>query len=141
VRGISVKIEFLQTGSQDCPLIRLFGTDSSEFQALHDALAQLASGAMITCELTKVPGIGAISDCRLVLDVSARDEGVSQSTPTDFRWGLTSESWGLAAGLAEPFATTPRTDTFQWLAGGEAQYGLNVGNIAVLISCSVDGRW
>jgi hypothetical protein len=91
--------------------------------------------------LTKVPGIGAVSDCRLVLDVSALDEGVSQSTPSDFRWGLTRETWDLAAGLAEPFAITPRTDTFQWLAGGEAQYGLNVGSIAVLISYSADGRW
>jgi hypothetical protein len=139
--GISMKIEYLEKGSPDCPLIRLFGTDSSEFRALHEAFLRLASGAVKTCELQKIAGLRAVSDCTHILEASARNEGVSQSIANEFRWKLTREMWRIAAGLTEPFVSDPQADAFQWLGGPEARHGLDVGGIAVLTSHSADGRW
>ena len=63
-----MQIEFIESGSQDCPLIRIFDGSSSEYRCLHDALEQLASGEPSTAVLNELPGFRPIN-CNLTARV------------------------------------------------------------------------
>ena len=137
-----MKIEFLEDGSDDCPLIRVYGTDPAEFSSFHGTaqhLAQMESGSSLLQELT---GFRGVSGCTLTLLSGARDIGVSRiGTSLNFEWTLTSGKWLLVAGLIEPFLIMRREGAHQWLCGREARYGLDIGGIAILIVNSRSGIW
>jgi len=51
-----MKIEFLKEGSQDCPLIRIFGNDPSSAAQLALAFRQLANGQAKEVAIHEIPG-------------------------------------------------------------------------------------
>jgi hypothetical protein len=137
-----VQIDFLEEGSEDCPLIRLYGVEASQFAILHEAILSLATGAQEECPLHEVPGFRALSGCKLKLLLSSADAGIRRiGRNLDFEWRLTPTRWFVVAGLVEPFAQRVDQGSSQWLSGKEARHGLDLGDISVLLSCSVDGRW
>ena len=136
-----VQIEFLETGSADCPLVRIYGTEADEFAALLDVLRNVATAEDKSTTLHDLPRFNAVSGCQLRIAASSQDIGVRQGVGMDFGWTMTPPKWLLVAGLVEPFASSPKIGEFQWLAGPEARYGLNIGTIGVLLSFSKNGRW
>ncbi len=136
-----MKIEFLEEGSADCPLIRIYGTDPAEFSSLLNAVKELASAEGKNCSVHELPGFHTVSNYTLSIISSSKDKGVRRISGTSFVWVLTPAKWLLVAGLIEPFALSPRDETYQWLSGNEARHGLNLASISVLLSCSRDGHW
>ena len=127
-----MKIEYLESGSEDCPLLRLFGFEESDVAALRDACLSLAAGRIAEFRLDGQSWVESIGGCNLILRSGVKNQGA--------RWGkyvtdaftieLNSEGWLDVADRMEPFITN-RTCGFQWLDDG--------GDFKVLLSW--DGRW
>jgi hypothetical protein len=126
-----MKLEYLDHGSPDCPLIRLYDFTPAEAGQLHHALTDLASSAVQRVPVHELPGVEAIGGSRLVLVTDRRDRGmVRKAAPADFECALTPATWDNAAGRIEPFAEGAAG--FQWLTDGP-------GDASLLLS--VNGRW
>jgi hypothetical protein len=137
-----VQIEFLESGSDDCPLIRIFGTGQEGFRILLQATRQLARTEGDRCAVHDMQGFGSVADCKLIMISSSKDEGVRRVRNTnEFTWVLTPESWDDAACLIEPFASEAQLGTFQWLAGPNAPMDRTSSPLSILLSCSREGRW
>ncbi len=129
-----MKIEYLENGSADCPLIRIYGTEPEVCNQLREAFEQLANGEAREISLTDLPGVEPLGGCRLIAQVGKRDRGIVRQGENVFYWVLTPAAWDNVAGLTEPFCNAP-INTFQWLddvPASEAQ---------VLISSSPSGCW
>jgi hypothetical protein len=125
-----MKLEFLPDGSDDCPLVRLYDFDRTDVARLFDGLTALASRERDDIAVHDLPGVEAVSGCRLLLRNGATNRGVVRLPgPASFTCILTRESWDNVAGLAEPFMRETRG--YQWLiASGDAKWLL-----------STDGQW
>lgn len=123
-------MEFLESGSPDCPLIRLYEFKPSEAQSLRRIALQLAKGRTASVRLHKEHGLQAISGCQLTLSRGGEDRGVNEIGPFEFAWVLTPSGWLSVSGLLRPFSKTSPSG-YQWLCDG--------GKIRILISH--DGRW
>jgi hypothetical protein len=126
-----MQLEYLATGSPDCPLLRLYDFTTLEARQLHAAIASLATEAAEHVEIHQLPFVKVVGGCRLTLVLSTRDQAVISKGPLpDFECRFTAGTWDNVAGLVEPFAVSARG--FQWLAGVP-------GEISVLLSAS--GEW
>lgn len=137
-----LRMEYLEEGSDDCPLIRIYGTEAAGYSSLRHEIHCLSEEAERTCRLHQLPGVLAFSNCTLTMSSSTNDEGVRQvGRGFDFTWRLSPAKWFIVAGLIEPFAGKIPLGVFQWLSGNEARHGLDMGKISVLISYSRTGSW
>ena len=137
-----MNLDFLEEGSPDCPLIRIYGTDHDDHRRLIRAIAALAAGTVERLPIQELPGFGADPNFELILSIAANDEGVSRHGQSlHFIWALTSAKWHIVEGLARPLADCESAGAYQWLAGPEARYGLDVGSASVLLSNTHDGHW
>jgi hypothetical protein len=139
-----MRLEYLEDGSPDCPLIRIYGCDQGAMVTLHEAICDLAAGTTSKVEVVKLPGLRAVRGCTLALIPASRfrPEGIRQRSDTlDFEWALPIPTWEIVAGLIEPFLKRSEHRHHQWLYGEEAIPPLNHGEVAVLLSEHEDGRW
>ena len=125
-----MKLEFLENGSPDCPLIRLYEFDAKEADNLRRITLQLAGARGQTVLFHEQPGVIPIDGCQLMLHIGEKDRGVSELGSNKFKWILSKAGWFQVAGLIRAFT---RTDSggFQWLS--------DRGQIRVLLSH--DGHW
>lgn len=131
--GSPMRLEYLASGSPDCPLIRLYDFQPSEAAELLAAINALASGAAQRVEVDRLSCVEATGGCRLVFTRQHRDRAiVSGASHHEFECGFTAATWNNVAGLVEPFAEGG--GGFQWLAGAP-------GDAALLISASPGGEW
>jgi hypothetical protein len=142
MQDLQVKIEFLEEGSSDCPLIRLYGTDPLGFSVLLHALQELSTAKGGTFSTSDLVGFRATPEFALTLTSYSKDQGVRRvDLSQKFVWTLTPVKWSVVEGLVKPFTLDPQYGTYQWLSGREARYGLDIGSVGVVLSCSNDGRW
>jgi hypothetical protein len=125
-----MKLEFVESGSPDCPLIRLYEFGTKEADSLRGVTLRLARTREQTVAFHEQPGIIPIGGCQLTLQLGEKDRGVSETGLNKFRWVLSKTGWLQVAGLIQPFMQTDSRG-FQWLSGA--------GQIRVLLSH--DGRW
>jgi hypothetical protein len=128
-----MKLEYLQEGSSDCPLIRLYDFTITEAEQLRDIINQLATGTNQNIVLHDLSWVESIGNCRLTFRLQSWDQAVVRRKGKDknnFECGFTAGTWCNIEGLVEPF--TKGDAGFQWLAG-------TPGEAAILISC--DGTW
>ena len=135
---MALKIEYLENGSEDCPLIRIYGRDPAAVCKLKTAMERLRDGVEQSIEAGKLEGFESAGDISLTMRVSAGSEGLKQ-IGRRFEWFLEAGSWGAAAALLEPFLERQEFHSHQWLCGAQATSGLNAGHISVLLSAS--GGW
>ena len=127
-----MKIEYIESGSEDCPLVRLFGFEESDVASLRDACLSLAAGSIAEFRLDSQSWVESMVGCNLILRLGVKNLGA--------RWGkrvndaftieLNSEGWLDVSDRIQPFITN-HTCGFQWLE--------DQGAINVLLSW--DGRW
>src|SRR5438270_12731992 len=99
-----MKLEYLASGSPDCPLVRLFDFTPAEIQRFHSEIMALAAGTVRSVAVHELPGVESIGGCRLEFVVDRRDRGmVRVGDPADFECALTPDSWDNVAGRVEPF--------------------------------------
>lgn len=126
-----MKLEYLNAGSPDCPLIRLYDFSPEQAGLLVSAVTALASGAAERIDVDRLPFFEPVGGCRLALVVQSWDQAiVREGRPGGFACGLTAGTWDHVAGLVEPFAEGVRG--FRWLVGPP-------GEAALLLSSS--GLW
>jgi hypothetical protein len=116
-----MKLEYLASGSADCPLIRLYDFTPSEVRQFQAELSDLATGDTERVMVHLLRFVVPVGACRLVLVRCSRDQAVRCITqPGEFECGFTASTWDNVAELVEPFAQGE--SGFQWLAGvpGEA---------------------
>jgi len=111
-----MKIEYLEDGSPDCPLIRLYEFIPEEAIRLRESFLSLASGKQDTIELHNAPGMQSMRGCCLTLRLGQRDVGLVRTGPTSFKCVLTASAWSNLAGLTEPFQAAEMDGHYQWLS-------------------------
>ena len=111
---MTMKFEFLEAGSADCPLIRIYGGDAELHARLKNVFEQLAEGAIDEACLTDLPGAEPVDSCVLIARIGKRDQGVVRRKGNTFEWVLTRSTWDNVSGLIEPFCVA-ECGGFQWL--------------------------
>ena len=127
-----MKIEYLEDGSEDCPLIRLFGFEESDVAALRDACLALAAGRIAEFRLDGQSWVESIGECPFILRATEKNRGAKwgKYTADPYTMDYNSEGWLEVADKTQPFLTN-RAGGFQWLT--------NEGDFNVLLSW--DGCW
>ena len=127
-----MKLEFLESGSPDCPLIRLYDFDNPAALWLTASIRALAGGPTQHIPLHDQSGINPVQGCQLDLRLGSHNGGIVQTSPNAFECVLTSEGWAKVADLIEPFCRTEDgKEQYQWLNED--------GPISLLLSQT--GRW
>jgi hypothetical protein len=125
-----MKLEYLASGSPDCPLIRLYDFSNVEATELCSTIEKLANGALREVAIGELPFITAIDGCQLSILAGTWDAGVVQLPDGSFICRLTPDTWDNVAGLIEPFMQD--ATGYQWLVS-------TPGDAAILLS--VNGQW
>jgi hypothetical protein len=126
-----MKVEYLPTGAEDCPLIRLFDFSNEDVTQFLASIDLLAKGRVVDMRLDEVPYLEPVSGCLLWLRIGKKDKGVLKTGDNGFDWILTDEGWMGVVELARPFLEADHTNCFQWLD--------DRGEVRVLLS--QDGGW
>jgi hypothetical protein len=129
-----MKIEFLESGSNDCPLIRIYGDEPDVCKQFLRVFTQLSNGSSKKVSLTELPGVEPLARCSLTARVFKRDRGIVLKQRNVFDWMLTADTWDNVAVLIEPFCLT-EANGFQWLDQVPASAA------RVIISTSPVGHW
>ena len=126
-----MKLEYLASGSPECPLVRIYDFALPEVNQFLEQIIALASGAVDRVAVHELPGVEILGECRLFLCRGRRDQAMNlASAPATFECRFTMETWDNVAGLVAPIAHGAHG--FQWLAE-------TPGAQALLLS--FDGRW
>jgi len=125
-----VKLDFLQEGADDCPMVRLYDFRSSDVQRLIEAFEALAAGSLQQASLEDVCPVESVDGTHLRFTRGERDRGVVKQGVSDFELILAGPGWEQAAGLAEPFCKP--SSGYQWLTP-------QAGKIQLLLSRA--GNW
>ena len=126
-----MKLEYLPSGSPDCPLVRLYEFDATGASRLREAIRSLGDGSLQHVPLHEEWWITSIAGCQLDLRLGPRDLGLVERLPSKFECVLTAQGWAEMAAMIDPFCAGKTTETFAWLnEDGEA-----------LLLLTPSGRW
>jgi len=125
-----VKLEYLPTGSPDCPLILLYEFNQSEAQHLRQLVKSLVAGDRQDVALQNEEWVEPVGQCCLDLRRGSRNQGVREAQALEFECLLSADGWSKVERLLEPFCES-NTSGFQWLT--------HDGRIALLFSQT--GQW
>ncbi|MEL7345807.1 MAG: hypothetical protein AAFN59_13300 [Pseudomonadota bacterium] len=130
-----MKVEYLSSGSNDCPLIRIFGTNREEAISLRKAILSLADGTKMSVSTEEIFGLASSQNCRVVMSLGQTDLAPTEPRDGEFQWVLTVSGWKQVAELLSPFTHNARKGSYQWIGGD------NVGEVSILFSFSEGGHW
>jgi hypothetical protein len=131
-------IEYLEAGSNDCPLIRLYPATPATVGLLICAISQLLTNRSGTIELGA--SLNPINLNEFTLSLTETDEGITKcKDPGSFCWCLEQDSWENVLGLLSPFLVREGRAMHQWLTGPESL--VDVGDINLIITTSDYGQW
>jgi hypothetical protein len=134
-----VKLDHLEEGSPDCPLVRLCDFTAAEAERLQLAASALAAGHIGSIDIADLSAVESDDQCSLLLIVSPTNQEVVQVGRTAFECRLTRQRWAEVAELIEPFTRDPAAGRFQWLTGSWRVPGEGDDRPSLLLS--VDGSW
>lgn len=126
-----MKLEFLEDGLPDRPLIRLYAFDSTEAVHFRAVLRSLIDETCKRYDLHHDTKIEALNGCRLTLHLHDRDLGVVRYGHGAFDCVFTREGWCNVAFLVGPFCESAAPGRYQWLT--------DKGDAFLLLS--TDGTW
>lgn len=129
-----MKIEYLENSSEDCPLIRIYGKETTAMLTLIDALKELSQNKDKTIALHELPGIESVEGCCLIACDGSVNEGIKKTeNDNEFTLTLTSEKWQKVAELAQQVCNSIEKERYQWLD--------DTSDISLLLSSSEKGYW
>lgn len=139
VTSTAVKLDHLEGGSPDCPLVRLSDFTAPEAARLRLAASALAAGHIKSIDVSDLDLVESRDQCSLLFIVSATNQEVVQVGRTAFECRLTRQRWAEVADLIEPFARGLVDGRFEWLTGGWRVPGEGDERPSLLLT--VDGSW
>jgi hypothetical protein len=132
--------EYLENGSADCPLIRIFGTSIHDFVRLrevfrflgdHKDRSQLLENNAYFC-------FRALTNFSLS-NLEDKGAAIENAMAT---WYLSRKNWSLVSLLVEPLIDAPEVEgSHQWLSGPYAASPLPHTGLPVVLSKSSTGTW
>lgn len=125
-----MKLEFLRSGSPDCPLLRLFAFDQLQAAQFRDLCRELAAGKREALGIPDDFPADSMAGCRLKLKCAGAGNGIRQLSLSTFECVLNQTDWDNIAGLVDPFCES-EAEGYQWL--------VKTGQISLLLSH--DGIW
>ena len=123
-----MKLDFIEAGAQDCPLLRLAYADPATVTQLVQALRRVGPTPVA---LDGSAGVEPVGRVRLYVSEGKADLGVRRVENETFFWVMDHEGWLQVIDLLSPFAEAKTS-------GNGFQY-LSQGGVAVIIS--TDDRW
>jgi hypothetical protein len=124
-----VKLDYIESGAPDGPLLRLAGDEPDVVRRLIQVLRGIGA---TSADLCAVAGIEPVGGVRLLVSESKADLGVRRAKDGSFVWSRDREGWAEVIDLLAPFAGAR-------IGGSGFQYLSREGSVAVIISS--DGRW
>ena len=121
-----MKLDYLDDGSPDCPILRLSEFSESEVTSLRDQTVKLSAGTLDRVTVNSMPGVVTAHGAVLTLVLAAADEGVVRLDGGEFECRLSAGQWIRVAELLEPFCAGSTGS--QWLD--------ETSNISLLITKS-----
>ncbi len=129
-----MKIEYLNDGCSDCPLIRIYGNEPPLIKQLVDIFDKLHHGEKTIFALHDLAGFDTVANLKLFAKLGRKDDGVLPlKDKNSFQLSLTSESWAQVADLTRPFCKPAVGVHFQWLD--------ETAKVSLLITTSDEGLW
>ena len=128
-----IKLEFLKDGSPDCPLIRIFGGDLSNYKLLYSEISKLVNKESDSISVHNLAGFKSVNINSFNFLIDKNNIGVIRLDDKNFECRLKisgRQGWENVLGLIEPFLKD-KPEGFQWL--------VNCSDIPLLISR--DGSW
>jgi hypothetical protein len=99
-----MKVEYFADGSEDCPLVLLYGADPRDAAALSEALSGLTQSAEARVAIHELQGFSSVAGCQLFASVARSDVGMKKVlAPNVFDCSLRVETWENVIELLEPF--------------------------------------
>lgn len=108
-----MRIEYHESGSEDCPVVVVSGFTGDEVARLRRCVADLAGAQCDTVDLGTEVQLEGSPRIDLRLRASNRDRGIQELHPP-FTCSLRPTTWANIEGLLEPFVASPSIG-FQWL--------------------------
>jgi len=100
-----MKLEYLHSGSDDCPLIRVYQGSIEDYQILLNAIDQLINKEVSSIYLDELPGYIPINNICLALISSDHQFEKSDPASNSFSYGLTKGELQTMKQLIIPFLT------------------------------------
>ena len=125
-----MKLEFLPSGSPDCPLLRLFAFDHLQATQFRGLCRELATGKREAFGMPDDFPVDSMAGCRLKMKCAGAPGGIRQISLSAFECVLNQTDWDNIAGLVDPFCKSG-AEGYQWL--------WETGQISLLLS--LDGNW
>lgn len=122
-----MRLEFLEEGSKDCPILRLSDFSVSEVQQVLHAIRSLIDDTEECVEIHRLPFVKSVNGCRLTFWRSNHNQYVVRVADMEFRCCLDKNEWSNTAELLAPFAQEGKG--FQWIVEG-------IGEAPILLSNS-----
>jgi hypothetical protein len=119
-----MKLEYLPSGSPDCPLIRFFAFHNEEPARLKTLLLSFSNHSASSVALHEV------NACRLYFRIAESDEPIRSVAPGVFEYVLSGAAWDNMAELVESLCK-PDATGYQWLRQPEG----------IQLLLSRDGGW
>lgn len=112
-----ISIEFFADGSDDAPLVLIYGYDIARTRELFHAVRALREGREDAIAIHTLPGFHGVGGLELVFHLADKDLGLSQATEAlKFDCHLNGDSWQRVEDLLAPFCDRcARPGPFQWL--------------------------
>ena len=127
-----MKIEYLKDGSDDCPLIRIYGDEPESISLLKDALDSLITGSNTKVIVNELNGYVGINHCYLELEKASVSKGILHIKDNHFKCLFTEDKWIEISELLQPLCG-PLKNGYQWLD--------DTSNTSLLVSRYEDGQW
>lgn len=111
------RIEFIADGSDDCPILQIFGADLQSARELFHSIRVLRDRMAGSFMIHGVQGFEKCRNPELTLEVSDTDVGVQRLPNGDgFRCALSYDGWIRVEDFLAPFCRHDSATTgFQWL--------------------------
>ena len=127
-----MRVEFLESGAEDCPILRLYDFTPEQLIALQAITAELHIGNNNIGNLFRRLQLQFLGGCSLSFCISDEDRGVIKSkSGLEFTWSLSPLGWQKANYLIGAFREDYCDGKYQWLD--------ETSDISLLLSES--GRW
>src|SRR5689334_8746130 len=113
----AIRIEFIPDGSDDAPLILIWGYDIGATRELFHAIRAIRDGREQQVAIHNLPRFGGVGGVEMFAKMSDTATGVIQRRKDlVFDWQLSDEKWQRVEDLLAPFCNRyAAPGPFQWL--------------------------
>jgi len=130
-----MKLEFCSTGSSDCPLIILYGDDTTVLNSLINSIRLLIDDHM---QLFVNENSGIIAKNLIFKFDLGKDSQIVENDKDSYALLLSKDGWEVVLELLGTLTTKGNENTYQWICGKEGYFPSEIG---FLVSNKTHANW